>query len=236
MVAFARALEQGANALETDVHVTKDGKVVVFHDDDGVRMAGVDKAIAACTWSEVRQWDVGTGFVAIDGSRPFVGRSLAPPLLQDVLSAFPGIPVNIDVKPEDPAQAARVVSTVAEAGAAERVLLTSFHDDVIAAVRAAGHQGPTGLAHGEVRRLWLWPLFLLRRAGGLPGRRVQIPVRSGRVRFDTRRFIDKAHALRIAVDFWVINDAAEGRRLVDLGADGLMSDAPRLLAGLADAS
>jgi glycerophosphoryl diester phosphodiesterase len=59
---------------------------------------------------------------------------------------------------------------------------------------------------------------------------VQVPPRSGRVRFASRRFVDRCHALGLAVDFWVVNELAQARALLALGADGLMSDDPAAVA------
>src|SRR5262249_5081969 len=71
---FARALAHGADALEMDVHLTRDGVVVVSHDPDGARMCGVGRRFADANWDEIRRWDAGWGFVAPDESRPFAGR------------------------------------------------------------------------------------------------------------------------------------------------------------------
>src|SRR5690606_16081592 len=60
---FALALEVGADALETDAHMTRDGRIVLSHDPSGMRMAGVDRLIRHATLDEVRRWDVGARFV-----------------------------------------------------------------------------------------------------------------------------------------------------------------------------
>src|SRR4051794_600497 len=95
---FALALELGADALEMDVHATSDGVLVVSHDSDGARMAGCNLPFRAVPWSLVREWDAGKGFVAPDGSRPFAGRGIHVPTLEEVVLAFPGVPLNVDLK------------------------------------------------------------------------------------------------------------------------------------------
>src|SRR5688572_26510626 len=75
MAAFRRALELGADALETDVHMTRDGHVMVSHDPDGRRRAGIAATIRGSTLEEVRGWDMG------DGHRM--------PTLEEALVAFP---------------------------------------------------------------------------------------------------------------------------------------------------
>ncbi len=229
--AFIAAIEDGANALELDVQLTADGVVVVMHDDDGGRMCGVPAKVAATPFAALKTWDPGVGFLDAAGARSFARRGLTIPRLADVLQAFPGIPINIDVKSPDPRAVRRVVDVVTSLGAAERVLLTSFHDDILAAVRASSWGGQIGFSRRDVASLRLLPLALLRRRRPR-GQRVQLPVHAGWLRLDGPAFIDKMHALQIAVDYWVINDRAEGARLLGGGADGLMSDDPHALAPL----
>src|SRR5687768_7474650 len=106
---FRRALEHGADALEMDLHMTADGHVVVSHDPDGFRMAGVHAEIRRSMLTDVRRWDVGWGFVR-DGARPFAGRRYHMPTLEEVLVELPGVPLNIDVKQSRPDMVGRVVS------------------------------------------------------------------------------------------------------------------------------
>lgn len=231
MPAFSAALADGASALELDIQITRDGKVVVIHDPDGLRLCGVPAAVADTPLSTLQTWDIGHGFLGEDGTRPFSRTGLRIPCLDEVLQAFPSVPINIDLKPHDPGCAGRVIDVVTALGAADRVLLTSFHDHVLAAVRASRWAGRIGFAKRDVLALLGLPLAVLRRRRPR-GHRVQIPVKVGPLRLDTARFLAKMHALDIAVDYWVINDPAQGAQLLARGADGLMSDNPKRLAPL----
>ena len=226
---FARALEHGASALETDLHMTRDGHVVVSHDPDGARMCGVAKAIAATTLDELRTWDAGWGFKDAAGQRSFAARGLRIPTLQELLDAFPGVLVNVDVKQQTPSMVPALLALLEEKKAAARVLIASFRTATLREVRARGYTGATGLARSEIVRLRFVPTSLLD-AAPLSGARAQVPVRAGVVRFDTPAFLAKCKALGIAVDYWTINDAAEASRLLKLGADGIMTDDPARIA------
>jgi glycerophosphoryl diester phosphodiesterase len=223
--AFRRALEVGADALETDAHVTRDGVVVLAHDDHGGRTCGVRRRIADCTWAEVKTWDAGWGHRDRTGFRPFVGRDYRVPSLEEVLAALPEARFNLDAKRRDHGAVDRIIDTIRGARAEERVHLASFHVANLRQVRATHWRGGTGLAQREVIRLITLPLALLRRLP-LGGGRAQVPTHVGRVRLDTRAFLDKAHTLGLKVDYWVIDDPIEARRLVELGADGVMTDDP----------
>ena len=76
--AFDAALDGGANALETDVHLTRDGQVVVFHDATGHRIAGVHAAIASVDLQHALNWDVGFQFETAHGTRPFQNAGFRP--------------------------------------------------------------------------------------------------------------------------------------------------------------
>ena len=226
--AFLRALEVGATALETDVHCTLDGHVVVSHDPTGERAARVPRRIRSATLAEVKGWDVGSG--------PHVHRRLAAPgerftmpTLEEALAAVPGVPFNVDIKQHDEAAARAVVAAVRRAGAESRVLLTSFDAGTVGHVRRLGYAGPTGLGQREILRLVGLPVAVLR-ALPLAGRAAQIPVSVGPLRLDRRALIEKAHRLGIEVHYWTINDPAEAERLLTLGADAIMTDDPAAMA------
>src|SRR5262245_16835756 len=95
--AFQRALELGADAIETDAHLTADGHIVLSHDPTGERMARVPLAIERATLAEARAWDVGRGFVDRQGAS-FAGRGFRIPTLEEALVEFPGVRFNVDAK------------------------------------------------------------------------------------------------------------------------------------------
>ena len=221
--AFNQALEDGATALESDVHITADGVVVLSHDPDGERTAGVPQRIVESTFDEVKTWDAGFGFVDEGGERPHRGRGFRVPSLIDALASFPDVRFNLDVKQIAPSMVAPLIEQVRKAGAEDRVLLTSFHTPTVRAILRAGYGGETGCGKLEIMALATLPVLVLRGLG-LTGRRAQVPVRSGSFELGGRRFIDRCHQAGVRVDFWTINDATEAKRLLALGADGIMTD------------
>jgi glycerophosphoryl diester phosphodiesterase len=219
--AFRLALELGADAIETDAHLTRDGHVVLSHDPTGRRMCGVPTAIADATLDEVRSWNAG------GPSR----REQSPyriPTLEEALRELPGVPFNVDAKSRHPEMVARLLDVVKRAGAADRTLIASFQARTLRKVRRLGYPGKTGLAQSEVVRL----LALPRRALSLfplGGAAAQIPYRIYGVDLGTRAVIDKCHALGLEVHYWTVNDAALATRLLDAGADAIMTDDPRAI-------
>lgn len=231
MASFELGLELGADVIELDVHPSRDGVLIVSHDPDALRSAGVARAIGASDWREIAQWDAGFGFRDSAGQRPFAGRGVGLPRFDDVLAALPHALFNVDVKLAREPELRSLLSTIRTRKAESRVLLTSFSHEVLGLVRSLRYEGPIGLAEREVKRLVMSPAFLMRWFA-LEGSRVQIPVRSGFLDLGTARLIDKCHRLGLAVDYWVVDDPIEAERLLARGADGIITDDTRALARL----
>jgi glycerophosphoryl diester phosphodiesterase len=227
--AFARALALGADALETDAHLTADGHVVLSHDATGARMANVRRAIAESTLAEVQSWDVGVGHVSKGGARAHAGRGFRVPTLEEALRAFPHTPFNVDAKSRHPDMVPRLVELVHRLGAEGRTLIASFDVRTLRRVRRLGYRGPTGLAQAEAVRLLFLPLRVLRLVP-LQGVAAQLPYRLRFMDLGTPRVVARCHALGLAVHYWTVNDPVLARRLLDAGADAIMTDDPAAIA------
>ncbi|WP_396027529.1 glycerophosphodiester phosphodiesterase [Actinoplanes sp. TBRC 11911] len=207
--AFERAVKLGYRYVETDVHATADGVPVVFHDETLLRLTGVAGRIGSLTWADL--------------STLRVGGAAAIPRLDETLDAWPEIRFNIDVKAA--AAAAPTVAAVRSTSAVPRVLLASFSDARLDAVRAlAGPDVATSMGMRSVAalRLTSWARLPLRLHPSVVA--VQIPVDYGRIRLVNRSLLRKAHAMGLAVHVWTIDEPAEINRLLDLGVDGIMTD------------
>jgi glycerophosphoryl diester phosphodiesterase len=230
LAAFKRAMEMGVDAIETDVHLSADGHIIVAHDPDGRRLAHVPREIQDCTLEEIRSWDLSAGFVRADGKKP-TGESHHPITLEELLEETGDLRLNIDLKVKDVRLVERIIHVLRAMNAERRVLLASFESEVLEWVRGRGYGGPTGLGRDELKRLLYMPRQIARLGiGAVPGDAAQVPVRYGPIVFGSRWFIDKCHSLGLRVDFWTINDPALADRLLGLGADGIMTDDPQLIA------
>jgi len=212
--AFRAAADLGADALELDVHLTRDGHVVVCHDPDGTRVAGEPASIAQCTLRDVEHW-------SLRGAA--TGDRVRLPTLDAVLAELPDALLNVDLKSTAPDLVDQTLDVLARHDAADRVLLTSFSTTTLARVRRAGYAGPTGLARREAAQA-AWLPRILARVFPPRGRRLQIPTRYGPFRLDTPSFIARAHGRGLAVDYWVVDDPTEAEALLAAGADGIVTD------------
>lgn len=220
--AFERAVELGVDALEMDLQITRDGHLIVVHDDTCARMAAAQLAWAQLDLVDARALDVGWGFVAPDGTRPFAGKGIGVSTFAEILDAFPAVEINVDIK-RCPVDA--VLELIRAKHAEDRVTLASFHTGSAVAMRRRGYGGATALSQGEVLTLLSLPAVMWRQ---LPftGTAAQVPVHHGKIRFDRPTFIAKCHSLGLRLDFWTIDDPAEAARLIALGADGIMTNDP----------
>jgi glycerophosphoryl diester phosphodiesterase len=212
MAAFRRAFDEGYRYLETDVRLTADGELIVFHDARLDRVTDRPGLVAALPWREVRQ-------VRIGGTEPI-------PLLSDLLEEFPTARFNIDAKSD--AAAGPLVDLVRKSGSAARVCLGSFSDRRLAAIRrACGPEVATSMGSREIFRLVR--ASALQRPFVLSARAAQVPVGLRGVPIVTPRFIAGAHAAGLEVHVWTIDDPIEMHRLLTLGVDGIMTDRPDVL-------
>jgi glycerophosphoryl diester phosphodiesterase len=223
LAAFARAVELGFRYLETDAQLTRDGVLVALHDDHLARTTDRSGRVADLSWEEVSRARVRHP----DGSLSEEG----VPRLEDLFVRWPDARINVDAK--DGRTVEPLIGLVRRLGAVDRVCLGSFRAGRAAAMRKAlGPRLCTVCDPLDVARLRFGPLGrLLGRVGGACA---QVPVRQTLVGplalpIADRAFVAGAHRRGVAVHVWTIDDAAEMNRLLDLGADGIMTDRPSVL-------
>lgn len=216
MPAFQGAVDLGYRYIETDVHATRDGVLLAFHDDRLDRVTDGTGCIADMDYAEVRK-------ARVDGKEPI-------PLLAELLSAWPDIKINIDPKRDNAAEP--LIRLLKDMDVVDRVCVTAFSGRRTAGIReAVGPRLCTGMGPLSTVRLrfgsWLGAGGFV--FGGFVEGAAQIPIEQYGITLVDRRLVDRAHELGLQVHVWTIDDEAEMRRLIDLGVDGLMTDVPALL-------
>jgi glycerophosphoryl diester phosphodiesterase len=210
--AFRHALELGYTHIETDVHVTRDGVAVAFHDDRLDRVTDRRGRVADLTWREVEA-------ARVNGTEPILR-------LEQLFEAFPEARINLD--PKHDAAVEPLADTIRSTGSVARVMVGSFSDARIAAVRRrVGDDLAVSAGPRRTARLLAQSRGLRISAGWVHA--AQVPARARGLPLVTRRFVEHLHARGIHVHVWTINEADEMRRLLDLGVDGIMTDETELL-------
>jgi glycerophosphoryl diester phosphodiesterase len=232
---FERALAQGADILESDVHVTRDGVPVLLHDDELSRTTDGDGRVGDLTFEEVRRLDAGHRSTADAGRTfPLRGRAVRVPGLEEAFAAFPAARFNLELKEGVPGLVERTVGLVREFGRADRTLLTAADDTTMDALRAELARREVPVAQGACVADVLE--FIASARDGRPPRSpamaYQIPATFAGRPLVTRTFVAHAHAHGVYVHVFTINARDEMERLLDLGVDGIITDFPGRLAAL----
>jgi glycerophosphoryl diester phosphodiesterase len=230
--AFRLAVESGAGGLELDVHLTRDGHVVVIHDPTLNRTTDGSGAVANMTLDELRESDAGHNFSPDNGNAlSYRGLGLRIPTLAEVLRAFPGVAVNIDMKADRPGIEAAVLDVLREADAERRALVVSSRRSAVRRFRRiSGGRISTGASRWEAGVFYLLSNLRLGRLLRPAYDALQVPVRHRGIPLVTRRSVISAHERNVRVDAWTINGTDEMRRLLDLGVDVIVTDRPETLA------
>lgn len=214
MPAFALAVEQGADMIETDLHRTRDGAIVITHDEELAGLGGAGE-IADATLAEVRQLDAG-------GGEPV-------PTLDELLDGFGSrIAFNLELKRGTRAAYADLeegtLAAVRARNLLDRTLFSSFYDPVLARLRTLAPDARLGLLIS--RR---FPHRIVERARTLGAEAIH-----PEAEIVDRRLVEEAHAAGLAVFVFTVDAEPEMARLLALGADGLFTNLPDRMRRLVD--
>ena len=214
LAAFDNGLAHGADGIELDVHLSRDGIVVVHHDRTLERTTILTGPVDQRTGDELARADV--------------------PALDAVLARYPDIPIIVELKVNTADLARAVVDVIRKHGAVERVCLGSFGTRVLRAARALEPALATSAAREEVRwalyRSWCrWPVARAAYAG------YQVPEHAGSTRVVSPRFVAGAHRAGLGVHVWTVDTEPGARRLLAWGVDALITDRPDLIVPVARA-
>jgi glycerophosphoryl diester phosphodiesterase len=225
MAAFQWAIDLGLRYLETDIHATRDRRVVAFHDDRLDRLTDGHGLVGEHDWEELRTLDAAYHF-APERGHPLRGTGVRIPLLEEVLATFPECLLNLDLKQADIEEL--LAAELRRLGAEDRVLVGSFHDRRLARFRRAS-SGWVATSAGPREVIAALTACRLGRTPSGPADAYQVPERSGPLRVVGARFVEAAHRAGKQVHVWTVNDPADMHRLLDLGVDGIVSDRADLL-------
>mgnify|MGYP003407393041 FL=1 len=212
--AVAEAVAAGAEYVESDCHLTRDGAVVLFHDDNLQRVLGDPRTLLEVDLDELRALMAPCGGLIT---------------LAEALEQFPDTRFNIDIK---------AITAAGPAGAiiaphVDHVLVAAFSNTrrtaALRAVAQAGSvrrpatSGGTGTLLPLLLAVWLrWRWLAARSLRGIDA--LQIPEHQGRLRVLSPRLLSFAHDLGVEVHVWTVNEAIDMRRLLNAGVDGLITD------------
>jgi glycerophosphoryl diester phosphodiesterase len=224
MEAFQGAVGLGFRWLETDLHRTRDGVLVCFHDDTLIRTTDGRGPVSGLDLADLRRLDAGYRFRRA-GERPFRGTGVRVPTLEEVVSAFPDVSLIVDLK-EDGIEEA-LLALIERRSLWDRLVVGSFSDERLQRFRElSGGRVATSTGSSETFRLWR-----AARSSTPPplADAVQIPRNYRGIRVVTPATVAGFHRGGYQVHVWTVNREQEMETLLGWGVDGLISDRPDVL-------
>ncbi|HEV7888945.1 MAG TPA: glycerophosphodiester phosphodiesterase [Acidimicrobiales bacterium] len=231
--AIRAALAAGADAIELDVHASLDGELMVCHDATVDATTDGSGAIAGLTLEELQSLDNAASWPSLAGRAP-ADRSLGVATLREVLVAFPGVVLNLDIKqtaPEVVGYEAALAGLLREFGRVDDVIVASFLD--IATDRFSECAPEIATSAGTLATAGFWRA--VQEGVPPPAMRhvaLQVPAAYQSTVIVDERFVSAAHSAGVAVHVWTVDEPDEMRRLLDLGVDGIITDRPSVLTPL----
>lgn len=211
--AFELAVKQGAHGVELDVHLSKDGEVIVAHDEKIDRVSNGSGYICEMTLRELKQYHFGKGFPEYKNARV--------PTLREVyeLLSGTGLWVNVELKNNEFAYTGmqeKCIALAAEFGMTERVIYSSFNHYGLLAVKEINPRLLCGLLYdATLVRPWAYAVALGMDAIHPKFTELRVPDQCAR-----------AHVAGILVNAWTVNEKEHIRLVAKAGADGIITNYP----------
>jgi glycerophosphoryl diester phosphodiesterase len=224
--AFDHGVALGADWLECDVQLSRDGEAVVLHDSTLDRTTDATGAVEDFTADALSRVDAGAQFGA-DQGWPYRGQGIGIPTLRFLLRRYSSFPFVVEIKGDRPEVADRALAVIRECNADDRVVVAGFDDGVLRHVRRVAPHLPTSASRREVQAaleraaLSMEPL--------LTGYAVlQVPFVFQGERILTEALVRLARQAGMPVHSWIVDRPEDLQTVVDWGVSGLISDRPDL--------
>jgi glycerophosphoryl diester phosphodiesterase len=250
LFALRQAVAAGADAIELDVHRSADGELIVCHDSTIDRTTPGVGRICDLTLEELRAFDNAFWWVPgfestfdapnddyiLRGRYP-TDRSLGIATLDEVLTEFPNIFLNFDIKDTSPSHVpyeTQLADILRAYGRTTDVIVASFHDSAIKAFRSYAPEIHTSMSEAETLSLAI--AMAKNATPDIPDSvvAVQVPMFFMDTRVVTTDFVTASHRLNLAVHVWTIDEPEEMLDLLSIGVDAIMTDCPSVLREVAD--
>ena len=237
MVAFEGVAKLGVDVIEMDFQLTSDDILVTMHDDSVDRTTNGTGLVREMTLQQIQDLDASANFLDINGENPWNNTHLPPLTIEQVLDRFVDSPhrFSFEIKNEgnEGEIAAEVMFEAIQMRQMEkRVEIGSFHlESLHAFMNFSDGKIATSGAESEIQRCILFPMIQLDRWWLDPGSAsvLQIPMEWNGINLATQGIVERAHQHGQAVQYWTINEREAMNHLIEIGADGIMTDDPVLL-------
>lgn len=228
LASFETALAQGAQILESDIHLSRDGVPILLHDPSLERTTNGRGQASESSWAELARLDAGFHFQDASGRTPYRGQGLAIPSLEEAFERFPAARFNLEIKCPGDAGIRETLDLVERFARADRTLLAAGEDPIMRDLRSALSRHSARPAMGASLQEIVAAIASALNGTPMPAgvMALQIPATFAGRPLATAEFVEHAHANAVQVHVWTLNDLAEIESLLDLGVDGIVTDHP----------
>lgn len=230
LFAFQHAANLGADVLEMDIHITKDGTLVVMHDETVDRTTDGIGEIESMTLADLKKLDAGYDWSSDDGlTFPYRGQGITVSTLEEIFQAFPDKRMTIEIKKTNASMAQPFCDLIRKYDMQDKVLAASFHDERLNEFRADCPEVATSSAKDETTAFVLLTKPFLGRLYSPKFYSLQVPEESSGITVMTEAFVRAAHERGLAVEPWTIDDPEQMRLYIEWGVDGIITDRPDIM-------
>ena len=233
LFAFEKATTLGVDILEMDAHITKDGVLVIIHDEDVDRTTNGSGLVEKMTLAEIKELDAGYWWTNDDGETyPYRGQGITIPALEEIFQAFPDYPVNIEIKKTEGSIAQPLCEIIRKYDMQNKTLIASFHDERMAEFREICPEIATAAGKNETTKFVILNYLFMGSLYSPAEFAFQVPESNSGILVVRPGFIRGAHQRNLQVHIWTPNTHEELQKFIDMGVDGIMTDRPDILMEL----
>lgn len=212
---FREALKRKVDMVEFDVRLTKDGKLVVFHDSDLSRICNEDVAVSMLTLKELKKYDVGSWY----NSNYFDEKIVTLQEVINIIGTKAGYNIEIKIEGSEREEAAiKLINLIDGEGIEDMCVVTSFDFKIIKRIKELAPHIKTGVILEEECEDWE-RILEVTGADGI----------SVNYKFLSEEIVKKIKSRKKFVYTWTVNDSYEIKKIKKLKVDGIISDYPALL-------
>ena len=238
MEAFKNARDLGVDIIEFDIHMSKDGYLIPIHDPTLDRTTNGTGRINDLTLEEIQAVDAGAKFQDVNGEYSFKGKGVSLPTVGEIFEEIPNMRWNIEIKDTNDPELYRPIAEklwalMEQYDLEEKVLIASFDQDIVDIVLDVS-EGKAIVAGGrqEVTKFVLLHKLFLNGFYRPTVDAIEIPTKESFINLKDKKIIRAAQKHGMDVHYWTINDRETMKELIELGADGIITDRPDIMIEL----
>jgi glycerophosphoryl diester phosphodiesterase len=230
LYAYQHAADLGADVLEMDVHMTKDGTLVLSHDETVDRTTDGTGLIEDLTLDEIKALDAGCDWTADEGAtHPYRGQGITISTLEEIFEAFPAKRMLMEIKKVSRPIDQSLCKLIQKYDMQDKVIVASFDDEALDHFRQVCPGIATSGARNEVKTFVLLSKVGLGFLVSPRFQSLQVPAESSGITIMTPAFVRAAHRRNLHVEPWTIDDPQQLQDYIDWGVDGIITDRPDVM-------